>query len=387
MIKHYKYRIYPNAEQRVLLARTFGCTRFVSNQLLDHANRTYQTYLTNPALAKPSVSGYSLTNAIPSLKQAYPWLAEVSSVTLQQAAQDLGRGFTNFFQKRARYPRFKARRNRQSFRLTANAFRVVGDDFTIAKATSPIRVRWSRPLPSPPTSVTITQDPDGRYYASFCCAYTPDPTNGDLKLGLDLGISSFYTDSLGGATAPPKYYRRAERRLARAQRALARKQPKSRNREKARRRVAKLHAKTKHQRSDFLHQLSRRLVNDCRMIAIENLNVTGMVRNRHLAKSISDLGWSTFVDQLRYKVEESQWCSLVQVGRWFPSTQTCSVCGHRQTQDAKLKLSVRRWTCPGCNTFHERDTNAAVNILNEGLRFFEAGGQPEGRLLLGESNA
>lgn len=393
MKKGYKYRIYPTVEQRVLLARTFGCARLVYNRLLDLSSSAYEAHKADPQQPKPSVSGYGHVYQLPALKEELPFLNDVSSVVLQQAAMDLGRAYQNFFKKRGKYPTFKSRRSRQSVRLTTSAFTIQGDldapSFYIAKSKSPIRVRWSRALPSSPSSVTISQEPDGTYYASFVCEYQPSPTNGDRVVGLDLGIKAFYHDSDNQTIEPPKYYRRAERRLARAQRQLSRKQKGSRNRHKARLKVAKLHAKTKLQRHDFLHKLSRQLVDDCKVIAHEHLTVSGMMRNRRLAKSITDLGWASFMAQLAYKAVESQWCTVVRIDRWYPSTQTCSVCQHRLTDEHKLTLRDRLWQCPSCHSIHDRDENAAINIRQEGWRIYEhemsKGHSLDGQVVLGET--
>lgn len=384
MQKGYKYRIYPNAQQKVLLARTFGCTRFVWNRLLDQAQKAHEAQKINPQFPKYGVSGYDFVKRLPWLKQDHNFLQEISSVALQQKALDLGRAYQHFFKKQGRFPKFKKKGHRQSFRLMTSGFQLKEGFLYIAKSKTPIKVKWSRELPSNPSSLTISQESNGAYYVSFICEYQPEPTNGLKTLGLDLGIKSFYTDSQGQSIHPPQYYRRAEKRLARAQKALARKQKGSRNRYKARIKVAKLHAKTKQQRSDFLHKLSRSLVDECKLIAIENLNVSGMLKNRHLSKSISDLGWGRFIEFLRYKVSESQWCSLVRIDRWYPSTQTCSHCGHRKVKAEKLKLNQRHWTCGACGTHHDRDTNAAVNIISEALRQLKKLGNPctEGQFVL-----
>jgi len=400
MEKGYKYRIYPNAAQRDLLSRTFGCSRLVYNRLLHTSSEAYAAHRADATLPKPQVTGYGHVYTLPALKAELPFLTEVSSVVLQQAALDLGRAYSGFFKSlkskgKAGHPKYKSRRSRQSIRLVGTAFTVTGDldspCFKIAKSSDPIRVRWSRALPSAPSSVTVSLDTDGHYHASFVCTYTPEPTNGDRVVGLDLGIKAFYHDSDGITIDAPKYYRQAERRLAKAQRKLLRKQKGSRNRHKARLKVAKLHAKTKLQRHDFLHKLTRSLVDDCKVIAHEHLSVAGMVRNRHLAKSISDLGWAAFMAQLAYKARESQWCTVVRIDRWYPSTQTCSVCGHRLTGEHKLTLRERLWQCPECHTTHDRDGNAATNIRHEGWRIYEhevARGHPlEGMVVLGESRA
>lgn len=389
MQKGYKYRIYPNTEQRVLLARTFGCVRFTYNSLLAQSSELYKQYKENPNLPKPNVSGFGLALLIPKLKTEFEFLEEVSYTALQQTALQLGTAFTNFFKGRGRYPKFKSKRNKQSFRLVGASFNVKDGSLYVAKSKAPMKLRWSRPLPSAPSSVVISQEPNGNYYASFVCEYEPEPTNGSEVLGLDLGIKSFYIDSNGDGISSPNYLRKTERRLTRAQRSLSRKKKGSNNRNKARLRVAKLHAKTKQQRNDFLHKLSRDVVNKSRMIAIEDLNVKGMLRNRNLAKSISDLGWGNFIKYLQYKTLESRWCTLVRISRWYPSTQTCSECSYRLEGESKLNLGQRFWTCPSCNTAHDRDVNAAKNIRREAIRLVMKNGQSaaasEGKLVVAEA--
>ena len=373
--KGFKYRIYPNAQQREYLNKCFGHARFVWNTLLHQIEDNNKQREDNPNLPRLGVSGYDFVKRLPVLK-ADPetaFLKEVSSVALQQKALDLGGAFQRFFDKKlnARFPRYKKRRARQSVRLTGAAFSCKDGALVIAKCATPLKVKWSRTLPSEPSSVTLSRDTLGHYYASFVCEYDPQLTNGDEAIGLDMGLKDFYTDSNGEKVAPPKYLRHNEAKLKRAQKALSRKVKGSANRNKARLRVAKLHRKIANQRLDFLHKLSRTLVNRCKLVVIEDLNVRGMLRNHRLAKSVSDLGWGRFVDLLIYKASESMQCLVAKIDRWFPSTQTCSVCNHRRSGEAKIKLSQRLWTCGHCGTDHDRDVNAATNILSEAMRQFD----------------
>jgi putative transposase len=374
--KGYKYRLYPNREQRAFLNRSFGCKRFVYNALLEQSQTAYALLQENPTLPKYGTRGYDFAARLPALKQAHAFLGEVSSVVLQQAALDLGGAYQSFFRglkqgpKRG-FPQFKKKRHRQSIRLVGTAFSVQEGQFHIAKCANPIKVKWSRALPSAPSSVTLSKTPDGAYYASFVCEYIPAPTNGDEAIGLDLGIKAFYADSNGAVVNAPKPLKRAEGKLKRLQRALSRKQKGSSNRHKARLNIAKLHARITQQRRDVQHKLSRALINRCRVIGIEDLNVSGMLRNHCLAKAVNDQSWAQFVEFLRYKAVESHWCTVVKIDRWFASTQTCSACGTALKGRDKLRLSQRHWTCAVCGTAHDRDTNAAVNILQEAFRVLE----------------
>lgn len=391
MKKGYKFRIYPSEIQKAMLTSYFGSGRFVYNQLLSKNQNNLNEYKENTSLVKPKISRSLLFKELVILKEEFPFLKEASSVALQQKILDLLSSYESFFKKRGKYPTFKSKRKRQTLRLVGEGFSIGEEGLKIAKFDKIIKIKWSRTLPSSPTSVTISQEPDGRYYASFICEYLSDPTYGDRVVGLDMGIKSFFTDSDGNAVCAPKYFRKSEHKLAKLQKSLSRKKKGSNNRSKARVKVAKLHAKTKHQRNDFLHKLSRRLVNESKIISIETLNVQGMLRNRHLAKSIQDLGWSTFVHQLIYKSYESHWCTIVQIDRWYPSTQTCSCCGHRLTGSNKLTLGQRFWTCPACNVVHDRDTNAGVNIRNEGHRIYNdvyktKGDAVHGAMLLGQTD-
>lgn len=377
--KAFRFRIYPNAMQSDLLVRSFGCKRFVWNQVLAQVQQEYQNYQTNPTLEKPKLSANALVVSLPQLKEEFGFLYEVSSVILQQSLRDLGTAFQSFFKGKGKigFPQFKKRLSRQSIRLVGGAFNLDLNTgiFRIAKAMdSPIKVKWSYKkdkwegvLPTPPTSVTIIQEPNGEYYACFVCECVPKLTNGQSHLGLDLGIKSFAVDSDGNEYANPKYQEQYARRLARAQRSLSRKKKGSANYRKQRVKVAKTYAKTKRCRMDFQHKLSRQLVNRCGTIAVENLNVSGMVRNRNLAKHIADCGWGRFLTLLTYKADESQHCKLVIADRFFPSTQTCNSCRHVMSGEERLKLSQRWWVCPKCQAEHDRDHNAAINLRNMAL--------------------
>jgi putative transposase len=287
-------------------------------------------------------------------------------VPLQQALRHLQTAFANFFAKRSRYPSFKSRHGHQSAEFTASAFRLDGQTLRLAKMEAPLDVRWSRAVPPAArvSTVTVSRDPAGRYFVSMLClddVAPKPPVQG--RVGIDLGLTHFATLSSGEKIAAPQALRRHEARLAQLQRRLARKQHGSRNRAKARSKVARLHGAIADIRRNFLHQLSTRLINENQVIAVESLVVRNMLRNRHLAKSISDAGWSEFLRQLQYK---ARWYgrTLVTVDRWFPSSKRCSACG---CTAAAMPLSVRAWTCTDCGSVHDRDANAARNILAAGL--------------------
>lgn len=362
----YRYRFYPMPEQVRHLARTFGCCRFVYNWGLSTRKHAYFG-------EGKSLSYNDLAAMLPALKAAYPFLAEVSSVPLQQALRHLERAYVNFFEGRAEYPAFKKKRQDQSATYAANAFTWDGHALTLAKMDAPLQIVWHRPLPkgAKPSSVTVSKDGAGRYFVSILVRETIKPLPITPRMvGLDLGLISFVVTSDGENIANPKYYQRDEKKLAKAQRRHARKKKGSKNREKARRRVARLHARIADRRRDYQQQLSTRITFENQVICVECLAVKHMVKNPHLAKAISDVGWGEFVRQLDYK---AGWYgrTLVKIDQWYPSSKTCSVCKHVLPD---LDLAVREWICPNCGATHQRDHNAAKNVLAEGLSVFAACG-------------
>ena len=379
----YRYRILPNAEQRQTLARTFGSARWVWNNALATKSEAFRERAEKISYAETDKRLTALKK-----EEATAWLSEVSSVPLQQALRHLDKAYTAFFQGRSRFPRFKAKRHQQSVTYTQRGFSLRDSGtpgqplVTLAKTKTPLRIRWSRPLPSTPSSVTVIQEPDGRYYVSFVVTVEPTPLpKTKREAGIDLGLTDVVVTSDGWHSGNPKHLRKAQDRLALEQRRLAKKEKGSRNRDKQRRRVAKLHAKVRNQRADFLHQMSTRLVRRYDVLYAESLNVKGMVKNHSLARSISDAGWSSLVGMLRYKCE---WYgkTLVQIDRWYPSSKTCSACGHTMET---LPLDVRRWTCPGCQAEHDRDENAAKVIRGVGHTLLASGesGSPQLALVSG----
>ncbi|HSA50798.1 MAG TPA: RNA-guided endonuclease TnpB family protein [Yinghuangia sp.] len=357
----YRYRFYPTGEQAAELSRTFGCVRLVYNKALEERTRAWfgEQRRVSYVESSAALTAWKKTGEL-------AFLGEVSSVPLQQALRHLQAAFGNFFARRAKYPRFKSRkRSRASAEYTRSAFTWRGGKLTLAKMSEPLDIRWSRPLPEgvTPTTVTVSRDPAGRWFVSLLCDDTiaPAPAT-DSVVGIDAGITSLVTLSTGETIANPKHERRDRARLARAQRELSRKAKGSNNRAKARVKVARVHARITDRRRDFLHKLTTRLVHENQVVVIEDLTVRNMVKNRQLARAISDAAWRDMRMMLEYKCA---WYGreLVVVDRWFPSSRLCGACG---TIREKLPLNVREWTC-GCGVVHDRDVNAANNILAAGL--------------------
>ena len=356
----YKFRFYPTPEQELNLAKTFGCARFAYNYMLRQR--------TDAWFQRQEKVGYHETSAMLTALKKQPefaWLNEVSSAPVQQSLRHLQAAFGNFFSRRSKYPTFKKKDGAQSAEYTTSAFKWDGKTLSIAK-NGALNIRFSRTIPKAAivTTVTVSKDTAGRYFVSMLCTdQVQAKTPIEAKVGIDLGLSHFAILSTGEKIAAPNTFRKNEEKLAKLQRRLAKKTKGSANRKKAKLKVAKLHAKIADSRKDFLHKLSTRLVNENQVIAIETLAVSNMQKNHSLAKSIADASWSEFVRQLEYK---SLWYGreLVGIDRWYPSSKRCSDCGHTV---AKMPLNVREWTCPECGTIHDRDINAARNVLAAGL--------------------
>ncbi|MGF6900959.1 IS200/IS605 family element RNA-guided endonuclease TnpB [Paraburkholderia sp. GAS348] len=357
----YRFRFYPTPEQEAILARTFGCARFAYNHMLRlRTDAWYQR--------QERVGYHETSAALTALKKTpeHAWLNEVSSVPVQQALRHLQTAFANFFAKRAKYPNFRRKDGAQSAEYTTSAFKWDGASLKLAKMDAPLAIRWSRTIPkgAKVTTATVSKDASGRYHVSMLCddAVSAKPEVSG-KVGIDLGLTHFAILSTGEKIAAPNTFRKNEARLAKLQRRLAKKQKGSANRMKAKLKVARMHARTADSRRDFLHKLSSRLINENQVIAIESLAVSNMQKNRCLAKSISDASWSEFTRQLEYK---AQWYgrTLVGIDKWYPSSKRCSDCGHTAV---KIPLNIRAWTCPECGSVHDRDINAARNVLAAGL--------------------
>jgi putative transposase len=360
----YRCRAYPDPEQQVMLARTFGCVRVVWNRTLAARRARLVT--------EGKGTSYSETDAALTAMKRLPELAflnEVSSVPLQQTLRHQHHAVNAFSAGRARYPRFKSRRGRQAARYTRSAFRWQDGQLWLAKMHAPLRLVWSWPQVDPallePTGATVSREPDGRWYTTLHAEVTepaPLPPTG-RAVGIDLGISDFAVTSDGERIANPRHLERKAANLARYQRRMAHAQNGSANRAKAAAKVARAHRKIRAARADFLHRISTRLVRDHDLLVVENLNIKGMTANRRLAKAISDCGWGTFRGLLAHKAQRAG-RRLVVIDRWHPSSKTCSSCGHLL---AILRLGTRTWVCPSCGARHDRDHNAAKNILAAGL--------------------
>ena len=365
-------RAYPAPEQAAMLNRTFGCVRMVWNKVLAWRKTRYRTGQVRTSYAQTDRYLTELKRD-PDLE----FLSEVSSVPLQQALRHQHTAYVNFFAGRARHPRFKSRQRKQSATFTRSAFRWREGRLYLAKMMdTPLELAWSWPDVDPasiePTSVTVSREPCGRWYVSFAVQapdVQPAPPTG-TAVGVDLGIKDFAVTSDGHKIANARHLAKRERNLARYQRRIARKQRGSNNRAKARAKVARAHRKVAASRADFLHKTSARLVRDNDVIVIEDLAVKNLVRNRRLAKAISDCGWGEFRRQLEYKAAR-RGRRLLVIDRWYPSSKTCSTCGHLFTE---LAFSARAWRCSSCRTLHDRDINAAKNILAAGLAVSACGG-------------
>jgi len=359
--KAYKYRMYATEEQANILARTFGCCRFVYNWAL--RQRTDAFFQRGERLYYNQLA-VMLTEL--KKQEEAAWLAFVSSVPLQQSLRHLDTAFRNFFEGRAEYPTFHKKHAVQSATYAANAFTWDGKQLTFAKMDTPLDIHWSRSLPKgcKPTTVTLSKDCANRYFVSLL-------VEEDIKhlpvvkkqVGLDLGLKSMLITSDGHTYGNPKFFAKDEKKLAKAQRRHARAKKGGKNRRKAQLKVARIHARMADRRKDYQHKLSTQIIRENQVVCVESLSVKNMLQNHSLAKAISDVGWSEFIRQLAYKAE---WYgrTLVRIDKWYPSSKRCFDCGHILDS---LTLDVRHWICPECGVSHDRDINAARNILAVGL--------------------
>jgi putative transposase len=360
----YRYRIYPSLGQQQALARVFGCARVVYNDCLRLRDACFA--------AGEKVSDTEVQRRVITVAKLTPeraWLGEVASVALVQACQDARRAYKNWFDSltgrrhgpKIRHPKPRRKHGKQSIRLTRNGFALHGELLYLAKVGD-IKVEWSRSLPSVPSSVTVIREPDGRYYASFVVErHTAPLPASDREAGIDLGLNSLIITSDGEAIPNPRFLRKAGKRLRRAQRVLSRRQKGSANRAKARHRVAVLHRKVRETRLDYAHKTALRLVRDNQAVYAEDLAVRGLMRTR-LARSVADAGWSQLIRCVEEKAVQYG-RTFARIGRFEPTSQVCSACG---VKDGPKPLSVRTWTCAACGTVHDRDVNAARNILAAG---------------------
>ncbi|MFJ6509213.1 transposase (plasmid) [Streptomyces sp. NBC_01558] len=364
----YSFRLYPDPGQQRALARAFGCARVVFNDALrarEGARKAEQPFPTAGELSRRLI-----TEAKRTVERS--WLGEVSAVVLQQSLRDVETAYRNYFASlkgdrkgpKIGPPRFKSRKDaRQSIRFTANARWNITDNGRLSlPKVGAVKVKWSRTLPTTPSSVTVIKDAAGRYFASFVVDTDPAVDarrmpDTDRAIGIDLGLTHFAVLSDGRKIDSPRFLRRAEKKLKKTQRKLARKQKGSKNRGKARLKVARAHATVADARREFHHQLSTQLISENQGIAVEDLPVTGLARTR-LAKSVHDAGWASFISMLEYKADRYG-RTLVKIGRFTPTSQTCSTCG---VKGGPKPLNVREWTCGTCGTVHDRDINAAINV-------------------------
>ena len=363
MYQAYKFRIYPTAEQQTYFAGAFGCCRWFWNYSLNLCQQTYKD--TGKGLSRSAIQGL-----LPNLKKEYPWLTNAYSQSLQVVALNLSTAYKNFFDKRGGFPSFKSKYGRQSISYPQNV--KVGDTFIKLPIIGEVHCVIHRTLDGIVKTLTIFKNTDGKYYASILVddgLEKPDSNASGKAIGLDVGLIDFAVTSDGSKYTNPKHLKKHSRNLKRKQQKLSRKQKGSNTRYKAKRLVARVHSRIKRVRVDFLHKLSRKIVNENQVIAVENLNVKGMVRNHCLAKAISDAGWGMFGTMLKYKAQKLGKL-YIEIDRFFPSSKTCNNCLHKVSE---MPLNVRHWDCHKCHSRNDRDINAAKNIRDEALRFLALG--------------
>ena len=363
-IKGYKFRLYPNKTQAILLNKTLGCCRFVFNHFLAVRRDSWEK-------DKKSVSYSETSSLMTQLKsdESHMWLKEVDSVALQQSLRDLDVAYQNFFKHGRGYPKFKSKRNhRQSYRTQNDGkkIRVEGRRIKLPKVGL-VRFEQSREFNGRILNATVTRTATGKYFVSLCVQEDIADNlrqNDGGQIGLDVGLKEFCTDNQGKTVANPKPLRRLSKKLTKAQRKLSRRKLDSHNRNRQRIKFARIHEKITNIRKDFLHKLTTKLCRENQTIAVESLNVQGMMRNHKLARAIADVSWGEFFRQLQYKAF-FYGCEVIKVPTFYPSSQTCCTCGYKNplTKD----LSVRHWICPMCGSVHDRDQNAAINILRKAL--------------------
>jgi putative transposase len=366
MLKAVKVRIYPTDAQQVHLAQAFGCVRWVWNQSLSVMSLTYKD-------TGKGLSAYEMKKQIPVWKLEHEWLKECYSQCLQQSVLNLSQAFINFFDGRTQYPTFKNRHGRQSIQYPQNVKILSDSELKFPGNLGLVKALIHRDCVGKLKTVTVSRMPDGRYYASLLLEdgiVKPEPSTDGSVIGIDLGLIDFAVTSTGSKYQNPKHLKKHECNLKRKQRKLSRKKERTTNqRRKAKLALAKVYSKISRVREDFLHKLSRKIVNENQVIVVENLAVKNMVKNHKLAKSISDAAWGTFQAMLKYKAEQDGKVYL-EIGRFFPSSHLCS---NTLLSIPKMDLSVRAFHCPYCGQSHDRDVNAAINIRNEGLRILSLG--------------
>ena len=362
MMVAYKYRMYPNKEQKEYFAKCFGCVRFIYNRMLsdkiEYYNKTKQKLNNTPA----------------QYKKEFPWLKEVDSLALANAQMNLQTAYNNFFKRpEVGFPKFKSKKLHKDSYTTnnQNGTVAISDKYIKLPKIGSVKIKKHRTFDGLIKSVTISKNPSGKYYVSVLVEQMDKEklSESESAIGIDLGLKEFCITSDGEMIENPRYLQKSENRLRKLQKDLSRCNKGSKNREKCRIKVARQYEKITNQRKDFLHKLSKRFIDENQIICLEDLSVKNMMSDHQIAKSIADVSWSKFVRQLKYKAD---WYGreIIQIDKWYPSSQICSTCGYKS---GKKELHVREWTCPECGTLHERDVNAAINILNEGLRIRTVG--------------
>ena len=373
MYQAYKFRIYPTNEQKISLAKSFGCCRWYWNYSLNLCQETYKNQ-------GKSLSRFAIQSLLPNLKKENEWLSDAYSQCLQSVALNLSTAYKNFFEKRGGFPRFKSKHGRQSIQFPSNV-KIEGDYIKLPGKVGKVYCKRHRDTSGKIKTTTVSLNTDGTYFVSILVndgKETPLPSaspllggteGGGKAIGIDLGLTHFAITSNGSKFDNPRHTKKHARNLKKKQQSLSRKVKGSNSRQKAKRLVARIHSKIRRVREDFLHKLSRKIVNENQVIVLENLAVKNMVRNHNLAKAISDCGWGMFCTMLKYKAEwEGK--KYLEVDRFFPSSKICHVCLNKVDS---LPLDIRSWTCDKCSTNHDRDTNAAINIREEGLRILSLG--------------
>ena len=364
MIAATKIRIYPNAKQAEMLAKSFGCARWFWNNSLVETQKVY-------AETGKGLGQFALNSRLPKLKQEVEWLSETHSQVLQSVSLNMSRAFVNFFERRAKYPKFKSKHGKQTIQYPQGVKIVDGRKVYLPKIGH-VKAVVHREIVGAIKTVTISKDPSGKYFASILSedeGEAPEVSFEGKWLGIDVGLTDLAVTSDGSKFANPRHMKKAKKNLAKKQQNLCRKTKGSKQRKKAKLLVAKAHERVANQRKDFLHKLSAKLVNESQILAVEDLNVKGMMKNHKLAGTIADVGWGIFTSMMKYKAAK-QGKGYIEVNRFFPSSKTCNVCLRKE---ANMPLSKRMWTCVGCGAVHDRDICAALNIRDEAKRMMAAG--------------